>query len=296
MLGKGSGSKGSLEPVNELGNSRVNEEGFDSAVINDKGQHILASSATFDLFGGAAQSASSAGADKEGKKEKPAAAKKGKKREESGDGTLIRGDDEMDNPSLKKLLVAVAQLGLHTSLETKIVKSISVDVLRISRKLGLLDACKSRTKEYHTFLRDLPQNERESQMPPYTIVWCQMVETVLAAMATTATADDGVKVPMQVLSDYTTKVKALQGHHRYEFLVGQVNFCRVRQVFSKEHANIETSVTPDTEAAGIWHHIVQYLCQYTGARRLDGIAPKTNLERRIEQMLRRLGVWRTQPE
>ena len=150
VLGKGSGSKGVVESaLNELGNPHQNEDGYDRAAISAKGQHILAPSETFDLFGSGALLGSPSGAEQDAKKGKKAA-KGGKKKD--GDDSPLQEDDEMDAPSLKKLLVAVAQLGLHTSLETKIVKSISVDVLRISQKLGVLQRTTTRTKAYHEFL------------------------------------------------------------------------------------------------------------------------------------------------
>ena len=81
---------------------------------------------------------------------------------------------------------------------------------------------------------------------------------------------------------------------RQELIASTIRCCRVTRTFKKEWARIEVGVTPIvngkvSSGALAWDAIKKVL-KDNGTLFKAGIAPKGNLERRVEQQMRKMGL------
>ena len=91
-------------------------------------------------------------------------------------------------------------------------------------------------------------------------------------------AGDGATEHAQALSAYIDKLSALQKHEMFQTILFSVNFCRIRKVYNKDFVNMEISTVHGSDAEAVWKVMQDFLIGQCDARRLEGIAPKSNLE------------------
>ena len=66
---------------------------------------------------------------------------------------------------------------------------------------------------------------------------------------------------------------------------------RDRTAYKKGRSVLEAMAVPGTVAAALWEDFRDMAVKHMDSKKRLGVAPKTNIERQIEKVLRQLGGW-----
>ena len=92
---------------------------------------------------------------------------------------------------------------------------------------------------------------------------------------------------------YWQELQAMDVQSRVETTLADFRYCRFRRTFNKETTMLEVSLsqTIGKSAETAWMGIWWVLEHHRGAKEMHGIAPRSNIEQRIELDLKKLGIF-----
>ena len=86
----------------------------------------------------------------------------------------------------------------------------------------------------------------------------------------------------------------MTGDRQAEEIMTQAGFCRIRGTHLKPRSIIDMGAAAlGNDFARVWANTHRVFTAQRKARLRQGIAPKTGVERRIEQTMRLIKAWRT---
>ena len=197
---------------------------------------------------------------------------------------------QVDKGSYHLLMKLSAQMALSAHHSAQIARAISVDVHLMKRSDQAITRAKGATKAYHDRVADLSKEEKASQDPPHLVAWDSLVMSTLEAATEAGMADAAAAIQLHI--DDVTKMSMPV---RSTFLLEHVRFCRVAPAFEKETAKLECAVRycPGEEETNVykaWQAMKKVLRGPMKAKPKPGMAPKTNIERRLTRLMTKMGI------
>jgi hypothetical protein len=189
---------------------------------------------------------------------------------------------------MKKLMVMVSMLALTTSLKAKIVMSVSVDCTEIPDDLAFIEVGNERTSAYHKSLGDLTEEDRASAPPAHPLKWEAFIEWVSAELS--EVAPDSPEA--SDFKKYCDNLRATEPIAKAWMIADDVRYFRTRSIFKQHRMMLEVGIKWSPQTERLWSVARQVLVQKHKCVIKAGIAPKSNIERRIERELVRIRAWR----
>ena len=180
--------------------------------------------------------------------------------------------------------MCVASLGLINALEVKVLKANIIEPLEINTSEPLVTNAQNGTKVLNTLMKDKTKKERDEAYPPYTLVCVRIVEGAATAAEAALPEDDPDR---RLLCEYWQGLKAVTGGRKTEEIMTQVRFCMICGTHLKARSIIDMGAAAlGNDFARVWAATKRVFIAQREARLRRGMAPKTGVERRIEQALR----------
>ena len=88
-----------------------------------------------------------------------------------------------------------------------------------------------------------------------------------------------------IVEELKQKVAANGAGQTLAELGKQVTYARISKMWSQEFRKIEVSLVEGSHAANVWHLVITKLFEADKGERLEGTAPRGNLERQCQEML-----------
>ena len=194
------------------------------------------------------------------------------------------------NGSLKEMCGLTAQMALQANYAAQTARSCCTDLLLMKRASRAVVACKAATKQYSETVTKLSATAKAAYHPPFVVVWEALVQVCLAIA--------GEKAMVEHVAAITGLVTTIGGFAtpatKMEFLFEVIKCCRVSPAFNKEDAKLEVCVKSAGDPASLscyqaWKAMKQVLVT-EGAIAKAGMAPKSNVERKLGRMMAKMGV------
>ena len=220
------------------------------------------------------------------------------------DAGMAAADDDggLDNPTHKNLLFMITRMMLAHEHKLNILMAIAIDNFLIPRSLPLIDLVKAATKGLHDRMMALEPADRSSGPPPHTVVWETLLDYMPAKAKELNEPDvhTALSEHTALLLNYPTKKPDELSLSRVEVLVDLVRWVRVAKCHKKESVRLEVGINPVpallqasggpvVSAAAAWRSMQYMLIKHGKAQRRQGLAPRGNLERQVQQALKRMG-------
>ena len=187
----------------------------------------------------------------------------------------------------------VAALAMSLSLKVKTLESIAIYRSEIDASAAAAAEAKTRTTAYHNQLMELPKGARKGGYPPFVLVVEATLDTTRLLIA-----DKNIPIEDEITVAYTNYMepfnRIVNPEDKIKFLLQDWRYMRFRTTWNKSKLMAEIGLAPlaSTRAQALlraW--LLMFEKFYEGAQK-HGIAPKNNLEMRIETVLKQLGVWK----
>ena len=201
-----------------------------------------------------------------------------------------RNKKDFDENTVKELLLLVSVLAMTTSLQTKVVRSVVIFVLECKVNSPYQVAAKRKTKELHDALMSLDKDTRRKEtVPPFTVLMEGMVESLAATVESEADQSPEGKT----CKEYCLEMQKQTGKQRVEWIIRDFRYGRWRGTWSKNRALFEVGLSPVCRPQGqeMLHAMTALLIKNAEAVPRHGIAPKGQLELRVEGILKKLNVY-----
>ena len=186
----------------------------------------------------------------------------------------------------------LSSLTMSLALKVKVLESISIYRVDIEAQAPPAVLSKSRTATYHLNNKNMNKADRRQYFPPYILV-------VEATLATTEQLILDESLPdehpiARAYTDYTSDMLGMDVEAKILFLLQDWRFMRYRTTWSKQRMMCEIGLAPlaSTKAQMLCRAWLQMLCAYYSGVQKHGVAPKTQLEQRLEQVLRKMNIWK----
>ena len=149
---------------------------------------------------------------------------------------------------------------------------------------------KERTTALFVSIKDLSKEQKADAPPPFIVVAEAMIENSFEIVSKIVE-----EVPAKTaISLYWQELQSMSVQGRVDRILADFRYCRFRRTFSKETTMLEVGLSPtiSTSAETAWMGIKWVLKHHCSGKEMHGIAPRSNIERRIEFALKKLGVFR----
>eukprot|EP00929_Paragymnodinium_shiwhaense_P069700 TRINITY_DN35163_c0_g1_i1.p2 TRINITY_DN35163_c0_g1~~TRINITY_DN35163_c0_g1_i1.p2 ORF type:complete len:234 (-),score=65.91 TRINITY_DN35163_c0_g1_i1:143-844(-) len=193
----------------------------------------------------------------------------------------------MDADGNAALLANLAKLSLKNSQQVRVLHSISIDTLQLPSDLPLIASIKESMQSFNDAAKDIknkPNQEiaREQLGQPHIFAWQALCEHVNKLMKEAKEDNKGILA-------HTKEIEGL-AHHMDKLVVmqSQVKVCKVCKCWNSSIVRLEISCTPNTTAMMAWADICKFLVSKHKGKLKQGVAPRANLEREIQDALDRM--------
>ena len=233
--------------------------------------------------------------------------RKGAKQPTGGGSEVAMSEDEQENAeealsssNLKDLLVFTAQLALSAKNTAEIAKAVGVDHLAMKRTAPLVEAVKAVNKSYNEEAQALPKEKKGDMPPPHIGRFMAMVENVIATSPAADTSEEAAALLKTILA-FHAKVLTFTTMEEQQSYVGQsIRVCRAGPAFKSDMAKVEVAarfqpgLDPDRQCLSVpcWEAMQQLLRRHQGAQAKMGVAPKSNMERKVQAILVKMGKFK----
>jgi hypothetical protein len=182
---------------------------------------------------------------------------------------------------------------MTTVQKLKVVHAIAVFKVEIDAKTTFELESKRRTSVYHDSVMELPKEQRRGSVAPFILQVEGTVDTGLAWIREHALHDDD-----PIVLAFTNYHESLQQEpsaaKRTQRLLADWRYFRYGTTWAKSRSMVEIGLSPiaSKEATALLPAIIALMEIAAAGHQKHGVAPKSQLELRLEGILRSLGVWR----
>eukprot|EP00929_Paragymnodinium_shiwhaense_P041876 TRINITY_DN21745_c0_g3_i1.p2 TRINITY_DN21745_c0_g3~~TRINITY_DN21745_c0_g3_i1.p2 ORF type:complete len:271 (-),score=103.59 TRINITY_DN21745_c0_g3_i1:1285-2097(-) len=203
------------------------------------------------------------------KEKRPTSDKYGKKKQQ-------RKPDEVVD-----MLEKVGQLALRSAMLHRVQAAITMDVWLLPSEGDLAKMCKKATQDYAEVMK--AKDKEEFVSPPYIQVWDAVVSYLSGMTMKEETKDVALA---KAIDEYKKEVVNVpEGKERAVFIAEGVRSCRLGRTHKKEVGKLEISTRSGTSADMLLKKIDKYIVKHCEADRKLGTAPRSGLERELQQLL-----------
>jgi hypothetical protein len=186
----------------------------------------------------------------------------------------------------------LSSLTMSMSLRLKVLESISLYRVDIDAKAQPAVLAKSRTSTYHLNNKSMQKSDRRQKFPPFVLVVEATLDTTKQLIIDETLPDQH---PLVVAyTGYTMDTDGLEVEAKIKFLLQDWRFMRYRTTWNKQRLMCEIGLAPlaSSKAQALCRAWLQMLCSYYDGTQKHGIAPKSQIEQRLENILRKMNIWK----
>eukprot|EP00929_Paragymnodinium_shiwhaense_P103224 TRINITY_DN66558_c0_g1_i1.p2 TRINITY_DN66558_c0_g1~~TRINITY_DN66558_c0_g1_i1.p2 ORF type:complete len:240 (+),score=77.13 TRINITY_DN66558_c0_g1_i1:286-1005(+) len=203
----------------------------------------------------------------------------GKRQAGNGGGSRKKDSKAGEAEAMRDLAIATAQLTLHNSQSLRAVTAITMDTIIAQADNKMFDKTKQATMNYAAATKTMKTPEdRQALGPPHIFVWQAILEHMKeeegAAEMTTK-----IKGYLKQIEDMETVEKRV--HH----VAIKVKYCRVQTCYDSKYHKLQIALEPQSEEASLWDDMKKHLVKVYKASVKVGVAPRTGLERKVQDMI-----------
>jgi hypothetical protein len=186
------------------------------------------------------------------------------------------GEKDFSPTIMKELLGYTASLGLTTSYQCKINRSILIDPLLFDNRGELMmeftAGVKSDLKDYYGVMQLASPDQREKAFPTFVIVWLCIEHWASKLAIQFLQPEDPDRLDVCRYSDEILKLNLEQ---KAEFVLSQVRYARLRGTFAKRLSIIEVGTTClAPESVKVWSVFKRLIVANARAECAAGSLPK----------------------
>jgi hypothetical protein len=187
--------------------------------------------------------------------------------------------------SYKQLIIHVSKLALAEAYSGRVLRAVCLDVTLVPRTLAVVDASKQATRNFATNMQGASAEKRSSAPPPHTLVWDQYITFMEVEGAKVDTEES--REMREALSGYKEELKPFlkDANTLAMKIVEHVRHIRFAKCFKKETVRLEVGIGDGSPALAFWKSSRKFLTKQLGGEAKHGIAPRTNLERKVQDEL-----------
>jgi hypothetical protein len=202
------------------------------------------------------------------------------------------GKKSLDEQTVRDLIVAVSQITMSNAWRVKILSGIMIYRVELECGTPYEVEAKRRTGVYHDAQSEMSPQERRGSIPPFVL----QVEASLDVSATRIEElgyDESHHI-VAAFSRYGAILSRLTPADKCAKLLEDWRFCRYGTTWTKARSVVEIAISPIAcpEAAAVLKAFIALLKIVHDAVQKHGVAPKNQLELRVESILKRAGVWK----
>jgi hypothetical protein len=203
-----------------------------------------------------------------------------------------KGKKAMTMEGMTDMNILMARHLLSVGLMAKVAKCVGIFSIDCEVESCFQVESKKRTTALHLMLRDLSKaDRRKAGMSPHVVVMEAMLDEGIRVCNDRhiEAKADGAKVA------FTEYISTLPEDPKLRLvtLLDDWRYARWRSTYKQARAIFEIGISPiaSKEAHQLLRFIIKLLAQTIDGELRHGIAPKTQLELRLEQALKGLGAW-----
>ena len=185
-----------------------------------------------------------------------------------------------------ELLKVLSMLVLSTAHTTRILVACSLEVRIMARTVSgtssLLDRTKTVTSDLQAHLKDLSESERRKLGSPHCHTWEEAVHWMEDEVA----PDD--QETKTALLAYRGSMEALSTEDKIWAVSKQVRWFYTAPCWTSQLGKLLVNVQPETPARAVWKRMDHMIMTRLKGELKQGIAPRSNLERRVQIELDKL--------
>eukprot|EP00929_Paragymnodinium_shiwhaense_P074456 TRINITY_DN38114_c0_g1_i1.p2 TRINITY_DN38114_c0_g1~~TRINITY_DN38114_c0_g1_i1.p2 ORF type:complete len:244 (+),score=55.63 TRINITY_DN38114_c0_g1_i1:83-814(+) len=185
----------------------------------------------------------------------------------------------------RDLITLLSKSALKTQQELREAQSIMMDTLLLKDSLPLVRMITAATRRYSEMAKGQKTPLERAQLgAPHAHVWEAIIMTVKEAAQE---KDD--KVIGAELEKAVTALNAMSTkQEKLESIMKEVRFAKLSKTFKKDVRKLQVSVVPGTLSYNVWNLMMFFIRKHMEAEYKQGPAPRTALEREIQEHLDRL--------
>jgi hypothetical protein len=198
----------------------------------------------------------------------------------------------MTMEGMANMQIIMAKHLLTVGLQCKVAKCVGIFSIDTEVDSCFQVECKKRTTALHNMLAPLTKSERRrAGMAPHAVVMEGMLDEGIRVCNErhVESKSDACKV---AFTDYMATLPE-EPKERLATLLDDWRYARWRSTYKQARAIFEIGISPiaSRQAHDLLKAIIKLLAQTVDGELRHGIAPKTQLELRLEQALKGLGAW-----
>jgi hypothetical protein len=199
---------------------------------------------------------------------------------------------QMSAGAVQKFLEMLGQSSLTQGYQIKILSSIVIFRTEVDSGLVMQTTAKERTGEYHLYVNALPQAERRGHTPPFVLVMVVAIEVGAQIARSKYPEDSSTVAAFTNYEQYLAQFE--EGKDRLNAILEDWRYARFRTTHQASRAILELGVSPICSAVArpLLKAIMKVTIDTMNGRKLEGVAPKTKVELRLEAALKQMGAWR----
>jgi hypothetical protein len=197
---------------------------------------------------------------------------------------------DLSQGALKKLVPLLGAMCMSMQLQLKIVSAVGIFRLIVSVQCKAVVDAKEATGQYHRAVMEIPKESRGSQLPPFILVVIALF--TFASEVAVAQLPDHSRLRHDITAYMAelTMAEESGATAKADRLLADFRYARFRRTHKPEFVMLEfgmSALVTDTAKAA-WSAVKAIMISIAGAVEKHGIAPKSDMERRVEAILRRI--------
>jgi hypothetical protein len=190
----------------------------------------------------------------------------------------------------------LSSLTMSMSLRLKVLESIALYRVDIQADAAPATLSKTRTTAYHENNKNMKKGDRRQHFPPFILVVEATMDTTKQLIQDECLPDEHPLA--RAYTDYTSDIEGMDVTAKIKFLLQDWRFMRYRTTWNKQRLMCEIGLAPlaSAKAQALCRAWLQMLCTYCDGTQKHGIAPKSQLEQRLEQVLKKMNIWKARDQ
>ena len=218
-----------------------------------------------------------------------------RQRREEPLGQALKEANKDNLKAIKEMMVLIAKLGLAAEYQARVARAVSdLEVCVCPTAGDMVQAGLEAGRGYAQQAAGVAKEDREQQLGlPHTSIFLAIMNK---AEAQAATISGQAKADFERYAAHYTQIKDsknMQAMH--QALQKDIPYCRVKKTYARDYAKIEIKVSRQSAAWTAWEHARTILCNQGGVMKY-GMAPSSDIARRVQQVLEELGESRSHEE
>ena len=200
-------------------------------------------------------------------------------KEEDKDRTTRRRVGQADSGT-RKLVHLVAKLALSSALQVRLLRAIIIDCWRMPSADPAIQRGFSATKAFAKAAETVP---REQKLAKLGLPHLQLWNAFLQVVKETLTAAPQREALLKYIAEWGPRVK--DNAQGFREMAKEVRHFRLVTHYDKKTTRVEAQISPASMSHVVYTDIIVPYMKNQGGEEMEGIAPRGDLERRIQEAL-----------